>query len=150
MHSAEASIATDRAERYVDQLCSHLSQLQHMRHLPKGGHGDSAVPRVEHIETTPGRAEVRFADGSWTLRAVADALVLRVEADDRATLERLRNAITARITKIGRRDGLTVTWQELEDHDADDRSDGIRDEKSRRVAGAGTGTGRWWRRLGGS
>ena len=116
MHSAEARVSTDRAERYLDQLCGHLGQLQHMRHLPKGGHGGAGAPQVEHVERESGRAEIRFADGSWTLHADADALLLRVEAEDSAALERLKDAITARITKIGRRDGLTVTWHEgLED-----------------------------------
>jgi hypothetical protein len=141
MHSAEASVATDRAERYLDQLCSHLGQMQHMRHLPKGGHGGAGAPRVEHVERSPGRAEIRFADGSWTLQAAVDALVLRVEADDPASLERLKDAITARITKIGRRDGLAVTWHAIDDHDAHDRSGGTHGERS----GRGTGTRRWWR-----
>jgi hypothetical protein len=114
MHSAEARVTTDRAERYLDQLCSHLGQMQHMRHLPRSGHGGAGVPRVEQVERTPGGAVIRFADGSWSLRTASDALVLRVEADDPAALDRLKTAIAARIAKIGRRDQLAVEWREAD------------------------------------
>jgi hypothetical protein len=114
MHTAQAHITTDRAERYLDQLCGHLGQMQHIRHMPKTGHGAAGMPKVEHVQQAPGHAEVRFADGSWTLRAAADSLMLRVEADDPAALERLKDAIATRIAKIGRRDGLTVAWHDAE------------------------------------
>jgi hypothetical protein len=55
---------------------------------------------------------IRFAEGSWTLEARTDGLHLRVEAHQPADLERLKSAITVRITKIGRRDGLSVSWAE--------------------------------------
>jgi hypothetical protein len=144
MHTAEASITTDRAERYLTQLCSHLGQMQHMRHLPKGGHGGAGVPRVEHVEQAPGRAVIRFADGAWTLNAEARALQLRVEAEDPTALERLKDAIAARIAKIGRRDGLTVVWHESGRQDTHDEPGGAGH------AGRGSGPGRrsWWRRLG--
>jgi hypothetical protein len=145
MPTCEARIATDRAQRYLDQLCSHLGQMQHMRHLPASGHGGAGVPRVEHIEQTSGSALIRFADGAWTLEANQDALLLRVEADSPAALERLKTAIAARIAKIGRRDDLTVAWHCSEEPGPDDGPNG-----------AGTGTveqgrrtgGRRWRRLG--
>lgn len=143
MHSAEAHIATDRAERYLNQLCSHLGQMQHMRHLPKTGHGGTGVPRVERVEQAPGRAQVRFADGSWTLRADGDALLLRVEAEDPASLDRLKDAIAARITKIGRRDGLAVEWHDSEGQDAHDAPD-----RASHGRGRGPGGRRWWRRIG--
>jgi len=144
MHRAEARITTDRAERYLDQLCSHLGQMQHMRHLPKGGHGGAAVAKVEHVEQTPGRAEIHFADGSWTLRADPDALLLLVEADDPAALKRLTDAIAARITKIGRRDGLTVAWHEAGGQDSHGESGGGDAEGP----GSGPDRRRRWRRTG--
>jgi hypothetical protein len=57
---------------------------------------------------------VRFAEGSWTLSASADTLILRVEAEEAAALDRLKSAIAARIAKIGRRDRLAVEWREAD------------------------------------
>lgn len=114
MPVAEARIPTDRATRYLEQLCSHLGSMQHMRHLPgsahASGHGAAGMPRVAGVEQSGNRAVVRFADGSWHLTAHEDALVLRVEADEDTVLDRLKEAIAARIAKIGRRDGLSVDW----------------------------------------
>jgi len=110
MPAAQARIATSRADRYLSQLCGHLGQMRRMRHLPFGGHGGGGVPRVEHVEQTGNQAAVRFADGSWHLQADETALLISVQAEDPAALERLKDAITGRITKIGRRDALTITW----------------------------------------
>ena len=118
MPSAEARIPTDRAARYLDQLCSHLGAMGHVRRVPAGGHGGAGMPRVENIERNGNRAVIRFNEGSWTLQAHEDALVLRVEAEEAATLERLKEAIAARIAKIGRRDGLAVTWSSPADPQA--------------------------------
>lgn len=121
MPAFEAQVSTDRAERYLQQLCGHLGRMQHMRHGPLGGHGNrsdhgrSGMPRVEHVEQTEDRAAIRFAEGTCTLAVDASALRLRVEADDSAALARLKDAVTMRIEKIGRRDGLSITWYELED-----------------------------------
>lgn len=127
MPSVEARIPTDRATRYLEQLCSHLGALGHMRHVPASGHGghghggqsghgerseqgERGVPQVVDIERSRDRAVIRFAGGCWDLTAGSEALVLRVEAETAASLEQLTAAITARIAKIGRRDGLKVTW----------------------------------------
>lgn len=110
MPACEAHIATDRAERYLQQLCSHLVSMRHLHHGRMSGHSAGAMPSVEHVEQSADRAVIRFAEGSWLLEAGHDGLRLRVEAGQPADLERLKSAITARITKIGRRDRLSVTW----------------------------------------
>lgn len=143
MPTYEARITTDRAQRYLEQLCSHLGQMQHLRHLPASGHGGAGVPRVVQVERAPGSAVIRFADGAWMLEAGPDALMLRVEADDAAALERLTTAISTRIAKIGRRDGLRVAWHSAEDRDARDHPDDVGALERGQRAG-----GRWWRRIG--
>jgi hypothetical protein len=149
MPTAEARITTDRAERYLDQLCSHLGQMQHMRHLPRGGHGALGAPRpqVEHVERTPGRAAIRFAEGSWTLSVAAGALLLRVEADDPAALELLKDAIAARIIKIGRRDDLSVAWHEVAGQGGRDDEPADGGGSSDEVRRTGPGGRRRWRRI---
>ncbi|MET7930498.1 DUF2218 domain-containing protein [Streptomyces sp. NPDC005349] len=112
MPTAETRLATDRASRYLVQLCRHLRQMPRMSHRPPGGQGKGRVqPEVRHVEFTDTHGTVRFADGLWTLDATADALTLRVDADDEEALRRLQDAIAARIEKIGRRDGLQAQWQ---------------------------------------
>ena len=109
MISSEARIPTDRAQRYLDQLCGHLGQMsRHVMH--RRGHGHDV--KIVSMEQTADSGVVRFADGAWILEATPDALLLRVEADDPAALDRLKAAISARIAKIGRRDALTVEWRD--------------------------------------
>ncbi|WP_034260980.1 DUF2218 domain-containing protein [Actinospica robiniae] len=135
MPAAETRIPTDRAARYLEQLCSHLGSMQHMRHLPSAasasghgnghGPGEAGMPRVENVEKNGNHAVIRFADGSWDLTAHEDELLLRVEADEDAALERLKGAIAARIAKIGRRDGLSVHWSsDHEPHDPQSAAEG--------------------------
>ena len=141
MPSREAHVSTDRAERYLQQLCSHLGQMQHMRHRPAGGHGGAGMPQVEHVELTENHAVIRFAEGTWTLDADAGALRLRVEADDPAALVQLKNTVTMRIEKIGRRDGLSVVWQEADSHEPGDAGEAAHGEQ-----GSARPTPRLWAR----
>lgn len=118
MPTAEAQLATERASRYLVQLCRHLGQMTRMSHRPRSGHGaDRMPPAVQHVDWSDTHGTVRFADGQWTLEATPDQLTLRVEADDEEALQRLQDGITARIEKIGRRDGLQVHWQRPETGD---------------------------------
>ncbi|WP_306187400.1 MULTISPECIES: DUF2218 domain-containing protein [unclassified Streptomyces] len=110
MPTAEARIATDRASRYLVQLCRHTDMMRRMRHRPPAAHA-RRMPQVQHAEWSDTHGTVRFAEGRWTLDATPEALTLYVEADDGEALQRLQNGITVRLEKIGRRDGLTVTWQ---------------------------------------
>lgn len=112
MPTAEAQVPTDRASRYLVQLCRHTAQMSRMRHRPPTRHGgEQTPPEVQRVEFCDTHGTVHFAGGQWTLKATPDALTLRVEADDEDTLERLRTGITARLEKIGRRDQLEVLWQ---------------------------------------
>jgi len=110
MPSAEALVETDRAARYVEQLCSHLGAMRHMGHRSPIRHGSASVPRVDGVERDDKHAVIRFADGSCRLEARDDGLALHVEARDPGTLERLKGGIAARVAKIGRRDHLSVSW----------------------------------------
>lgn len=113
MPAAEAHAATDRASRYLAQLCRHLDQMSHLPHQSLVRHGGGPTPpRVQSVDYSDTRAVVRFAEGQWILHATPDGLTLRVETEDEESLQRLRDGITMRLEKIGRRDGLTVTWRQ--------------------------------------
>jgi hypothetical protein len=107
---AVARIATDRADRYIDQLCGHRGHLGRIGAL----HNGNRMPRVLGIERGESGTRVRFDLGTWHLAAAPDALAVRVCAEDAESLERLKGAVAARITKIGRRDGLALIWQDAD------------------------------------
>jgi hypothetical protein len=112
MNAAVAQIPTERASRYLEQLCRHLGQMSRMRHPAPAGHrGGQAPPPVQHVDWSDTSGEIRFTDGTCTLHATPTELLLRVDADDEDSLRRLQDGITRRLATIGRRDHLTVDWQ---------------------------------------
>lgn len=102
MPTAAASVPTNRAGRYIAQLCRHLNLMSRMRH---GGQ----VQQVDWSDTT---GTIRFTQGTCTMQAASDSLALRIEADDEQTLRQLQEAIAGRLATIGRRDHLAVNWQQ--------------------------------------
>jgi hypothetical protein len=111
MISEQTSVVTERADRYLVQLCEHLDQLTRRPGLH--GHADrhdGAAPDLRSVEWTAESGAVTFERATFTLTAAPDVLVLRVEADDAEHLERIKQLVSARIEAIGRRDGLSVTW----------------------------------------
>lgn len=107
MVASECWIETDRASRYLVQLCRHARFMSTMRHPTPGVHRPPRILEASHSDAT---GLVRFEDGSWLLTADASSLHLRVDAVDSAALARLVAGISARIRTIGRRDGLELTW----------------------------------------
>ncbi len=99
MLSSEALIATDRAERYLQQLCGHLAQIQG-RHL-----GGSL--RVEHDRA---RGLIDLGTARCELLAIDGGLHLRALATNEASLRDIQTRVAGRLQKIGRRDRLTVNW----------------------------------------
>jgi hypothetical protein len=111
MFTAVAHVETDRAGRYVDQLCRHVSQMgQHGAHrLPsRGGH---VPPEVQHVEWSDTYGTFDVGWGRCAVEASSDVLMLRLEAADEEGLHRLEGAVAHRLETIGRRDGLKVNWQ---------------------------------------
>jgi hypothetical protein len=99
MPTAEAHIPTDRASRYLRQLCSHSSRFHH---------AGRAAPQAEATSDTTGR----IIRGSARCELTADStgLALHLAADDEEQLRDLQTALTRTLERIGRRDGLKVVW----------------------------------------
>jgi len=96
---AEASVATERASRYLVQLCRHVNLVAR------------ANPQMRaHVEWTDGSGVISFGGGRCTLRAEPGVLTLRTEAADEASLRELEQRVAGRLEQVGRRDRLTVTW----------------------------------------
>ena len=99
MHAAEGHVATERASRYLVQLCEHI-------HLVT-----QANPQMPaRAEWSDDRATISLGPGRCVLRAEPSGLSLRAEAPDTDTLDQLKHRVAGRLEQIGRRDGLTVQW----------------------------------------
>lgn len=113
MYSSQASVATNRASRYLTQLGRHTGQMSRLAFHRTMRHGhDGAPPGVGHSERSDTDAVITFAQGRCTLHATDNALTLHAEADDLEQLRRIQDGIARRLGRIGRRDQLTVVWSQ--------------------------------------
>jgi hypothetical protein len=114
---AEARIETGRPDRYLTQLCNHVSNISgqagspgHERgqHAGAGGQRPAAPP---HAECSGSRGTITFATCTITLLARPGVLALHAEAGDEQSLQQAQDRVTGLLERIGRRDQLTVCWQ---------------------------------------
>ena len=111
MLTAEATVETERASRYLAQLCRHFSNLRRHESRP-GRHEPQARPDVQaHVEWSDTHGTVTFDWGRCTMQANADALTLSVEATDEDNLQRVQDLVGGHLERFGRRDHLDVNWQ---------------------------------------
>jgi hypothetical protein len=115
MPTAEADIRTEHAARYLARLCGHLGKMGTARRRlghrrPSHASGDTP-PEVRRAECSQTEGTVSLNWGQWTMRARPGLLVIRAEAADEESLQRIQDLLTARLQKFGRREHLTVTWQ---------------------------------------
>jgi cytochrome P450 len=110
MPSTQARIRTDRASRYLTQLCRHTTHIGALDHGDR--HGQStAAPMPRHTDYSDTAGVIDFDRGRCTLNATDEELTLLAEADDQQDLRLIQGAITARLQQVGRRDQISVTWQ---------------------------------------
>ena len=113
MPTAEARIRTDRASRYLAQLCRHASQMgRPMRHRLRVHDRGDAPPEVQHVEWSDTYGIVSLSWGQWTMQATPDTLAVRAEAADEDNLRRIQDLVAERLGRFGRRDHLAVSWQQ--------------------------------------
>jgi hypothetical protein len=121
MLTAEARINTEHASRYLTQLCQHVTSIyaqgpalmRHRRRRELHGRAPQPAtpPRVEWTETY---GTVSFGGGTLTLRATPGALILRADADAEQDLQHAQELVTGLLSRIGRREQLTVSWHPLD------------------------------------
>ena len=109
MIASEAHVPTSRATRYLTQLAQHLEHLRDRPHSHSAGQNRPAVTAVERSDSD---AAITFAWGALRMHADADALTLRLQANDVEQLHRLQALIAHRLETISRRDPLRITWQD--------------------------------------
>lgn len=107
-------VSTDRASRYLVQLCEHLNQISnHARH---GVTADSNSPlQVRRVEWTDEHGVIEFPAGWCTLDAKDDTLTITLAADEPDELRRMQELFATRLETIGRRDNLSLAWSPLAD-----------------------------------
>jgi uncharacterized protein len=87
-----AEVKTDRASRYLTQLCKHFAHKV-------------------RAEWTDRQGRVEFDFGACTLVAQDAFLELTAAAPDSEALARVEHVVGSHAERFGSRDGLTVTWQ---------------------------------------
>ncbi|RJQ76013.1 DUF2218 domain-containing protein [Pseudonocardiaceae bacterium YIM PH 21723] len=93
MTRSQARVDTDRPSRYAKQLVSHLGR------------------RVEgEWSEESGTGRLSFPDGTATLTAQPDALLLDVDGDA-DHIERLEDVVGRHLVRFGAKDELVVEWQ---------------------------------------
>lgn len=91
MLSTRADVRTDHPERYAKQLVSHLGR------------------KVDFAVEGP-TSTASIAGGTGAIEVGAGVLVLRAQAPDRATLDRVQDVLGRHLERFGQRNELTVVW----------------------------------------
>ncbi|MBV8994676.1 MAG: DUF2218 domain-containing protein [Pseudonocardiales bacterium] len=99
MLSVEAQIRTDRASRYLIQLCRHVSRIP-AHHGGRGQARRDVQPRVEWSDTFGIITLVPWAQ--CAMHATPDTLTVHVEATDEDHLQRVQDLVAERLTTFGR------------------------------------------------
>lgn len=89
---SEARLKTEFSARYMTQLCKHFEHRQ-------------------KVSYTADHGQIELRSGLCNLIAEPGVLILRAEAADAESLERLQNAIISHLERFAFREKLTVQWQ---------------------------------------
>jgi len=92
VESTQARVPTPHGTKYLLQLCKHWSHKL-------------------DVEFTDTHGVVRFPAAVTTLDAAADALVVTIEADEAATLERIKGVVASHLDRFAFREApLRFDW----------------------------------------
>jgi hypothetical protein len=104
MLAATAVVPTNKASRYLQQLCKHWAHNLEVEF--DSGHGRVVFPRNGRSGDWPG-------DGLFTMTASADALACRIEASASGQLEGLKGAVERHLGRFAFREGeLAFDWRD--------------------------------------
>jgi hypothetical protein len=117
MLTAETTIQTTNASRYLAQLCQHATKFSHrLRHLhTRVAH---ARPEVLDVDWSDTHGTLNLSWGQCTLDADPTTLTVRVEADGEENLRRVQDLVGADLERFGRREQLTVAWRLVQPDEA--------------------------------
>jgi hypothetical protein len=107
--TAQTRIPTERAGRYLTQLCQHLNQIS--RRPPHRGQSQGGRPmQLRRVNYSESHGIIEFTSGTCILRATSTELAIDLAADDTNDLRQLQQLLSLRLETIGRRDNLLITW----------------------------------------
>ena len=93
MIESVANVSTERPERYLKQLVSHLGR------------------RVDSEQTEDGSAgSLTFSSGGCTLRVEPGALVMTARAADDERLAAVQDVVTRHLVRFATQEELVVEW----------------------------------------
>ena len=100
---ATATVPTASASRYLQQLCKHWSHNMAVEFDETNGR--VVFPKSARGADWP-------ADGVFTMEAIPDALVCRIEASSPEQLQGLKGAVAKHLDRFAFREApLTFDWQ---------------------------------------
>jgi hypothetical protein len=91
MPTAKAEVATDRASRYLQQLCKHFAHK-----LP--------------VTFDPTQGRIEFSIGTCKLAATPNLLTMQAEAADETNLAQLERVVASHLERFAFREELKVAW----------------------------------------
>jgi hypothetical protein len=112
MLTAEADIQTEHAARYLARLCTHVGKMGAVGHRRLSHARGDVPPEVRRVECSGTEGTISLDCGQWTMRALPGLLAVRAEAADRDSLRRIKDLLTVRLQKFGRRENLTLNWRD--------------------------------------
>jgi hypothetical protein len=115
MPTAQARIETDRAERYLVQLCQHASAMGEGGHAGRMHGGAHQAPQglAVRADWSDRRGELTFPSwGTCVLTTDDTSLTLDIDAVDDEALRRIQEILGSDLDRFGRRDGLVVEWRD--------------------------------------
>lgn len=102
MNASTALVATDKASRYLQQLCKHWSHNMAVEF--DATHGKVTFPKDARGADWPG-------DGIFTMAAGEAALTCRIEATSPGQLEGLKGAVERHLNRFAFKEGeLNFPW----------------------------------------
>ena len=118
MPTAEATLPTPNARRYVTQLGKHATAMAGGRGHRMRRHDGNPLAGGEvtlHVAQSADRTTLTFDPwGRCTVHAELDRIALRIDAADEQNLRRIQQIITRDIERFGRREHLSVAWRRLD------------------------------------
>jgi uncharacterized protein len=103
MFCATANVSTDKASRYLQQLCKHWSH--NLQVTFDANQGRVVFPK-------DARGAIWEGDGIFTMTALPDTLVCGIEASEAGQLEGLKGAVERHLNRFSFREGdMIFEWQ---------------------------------------